>query len=145
MRKIKFLTLIFLILFIFLMAISCAKQEEPSKDEKKEAEKPNLKQATYVGTEKCSSCHSGIEEMVESNSHGTAFKPLENYNVNSDASIIIYEDIKEGEAKSFKLSEAKIAGVMSDHYVIGLLNGKYYRVAAVHKENENWKLKEKLK
>jgi len=119
--------------------MGCAKKDEPAPDGKKD-EEINQAQAIYVGSDKCYGCHTGKEEEVSANSHGTAFKSLESFNVKIDEQIKVYEEVKDGEPKTYSLQDAKIAGVMSDHYVIGALDDKYFRVAGVHLENGQWKL-----
>jgi len=138
----KIWLVIIIIIFIMFVSLACAKKEEaPEKKEPGKKEEQKAEQAVYVGSDKCYSCHSDVKDMVTVNAHGQAFKPLENYNVSLNENITVYESVKEGEPKKFKLNEAKITGVMSDHYVIGKLEGKYYRLAAVKEENSQWVLK----
>ena len=119
--------------------MGCAKKDEPAPDGKKD-EEINQAQAIYVGSDKCYDCHTGIKEEVSANSHGTAFKSLESFNVEIDENIKVYEEVKDGEPKTHSLKAAKIAGVMSDKYLIGTLDDKHFRVAGVKMENGQWKL-----
>lgn len=143
MGKLKMTIIYILALFVFLFPMGCSKKEEtPPQKEENMVEKDNSQQeASYVGPEKCYSCHEGVKDALAQNSHGTAFKSLESYNINIDKEIFLYEDVSEGEGKSYKLEEAEIVGVMADHYVVGSFGGDYYRIAAIEGEKDSWQLK----
>lgn len=135
-KRAYYLTMIVIILSIF--ALGCMKEQTPQESEQKEEQKQE--ERVYVGSEKCYGCHTEAKEQVAKNAHGNAFKPLEDYNVQLNENVKIFEEVKDGEPKDYTLSQVKIAGVMSDHYVIGSLNDKFYRIAAVESENDKWKL-----
>ncbi|NLT95429.1 MAG: hypothetical protein GXW85_07840 [Clostridia bacterium] len=139
--KKTYLTFVILITIVFVLSVifmGCMKKEDTEKPGTEKEQKQEEK--VYVGSEKCYGCHKDIKEQMAENAHGKAFKPLESYNVELDKNIKVYQEVEGGEPKSFDLSQVKVAGVMSDHYVIGSIDNKYFRVAAVESENGKWKL-----
>ncbi|MFZ5945462.1 MAG: cytochrome c3 family protein [Bacillota bacterium] len=139
MKNKRILVIFFLVFLFLLFPLGCRQQETPKEDNKVE-EPQGQEQATYVGADKCYGCHADFKDMVANTAHVKGFQPLESYNVQPDSKITIYEDVKEGEPKSYNLSDAKIAGVMANEYVVGSIEGKYYRLASVKEEGGKWKL-----
>ncbi|MGI6227023.1 MAG: cytochrome c3 family protein [Peptococcales bacterium] len=118
-----------ILIFLLILTMGCMKKGEQ-----------NLDQAVYVGSGKCTDCHREIKNHIGANPHWTAFKPWKDYKISIDQTRKIYTDDNEGNSRSYSLGETQIVGVMSDYYVVGKLDDKLYRVAAIKKENDKWQI-----
>jgi predicted CXXCH cytochrome family protein len=132
-----YLTLIIVILSVLLWG--CMKEKSPQEQDQGLGE--NKAEKVYVGSDNCFGCHTEIKEQVAQNAHGNAFKPLKNYDLKIDDKVKVYEEVEDGEPQGYHLSQVNMVGVMSDHYVIGSLDDKYFRIAAVEREDGKWILK----
>lgn len=138
MKKNKIIYLILVCFLFFLFPLSCAKKEEPTPTKPPIERDPKTDQITYVGHEKCFTCHEQAKDSLANNPHLSAFKSLESFNITIDENIKIYPETA---TNGVDLKDAKIAGVMSNSYVIGSINDKYYRLATVKKTDSIWELK----
>lgn len=103
----------------------------------------------YVGNETCKGCHATKFDVVPGTNHFKAFKPLSDYPLTAPAGPITVFDAATTEnpkSTTIDLSKDKVYGVMVDDYIIAQIpesagfKEKIYRVAAVKKEGDKWKI-----
>lgn len=129
-------------LFVFLLVTGCNQKVVPPTE-------PPIGQppatASYVGSDSCEYCHTESHKGFTKSEHYNTFKPLSEYNISDlPNEITIFDTANKENPASAALDLSTVSGVMVDHYVVakapaGFTN-PYYRVAAVHKEGENWEL-----
>ena len=104
---------------------------------------------SYVGTNTCKQCHTGVYDTASHTSHFDAFKPLANYPLDKPLTPITVFDAANTEkptSTTLDLSKAKVYGVMVNDYVIAEVptdagfKNKLYRVAALKKTDDKWTL-----
>lgn len=103
--------------------------------------------ADYAGTDSCKNCHKKTHSGFIKSNHYNTFKPISAYNIpDLPEEITVFDTSKSENPPSATIKLAEVYGVMVDDYVIAPIpaaagfSAEVYRVAAVHKEGDSWKL-----
>lgn len=104
--------------------------------------------ATYAGDDTCKACHAEKLTDYHTTKHSMAFKPLSSYQtVDPLGTIKVFDSANKETATSAQIDltkEGNVLGVMVDDYLVAAVPGfkeKYYRIAAIEKEGDKYKLK----
>jgi len=117
-----------------------ANEKAPAQEEKA----PAPAEATYVGDDGCTSCHSEASKGFHGTQHAGALKPVTDFQLNGELPKVKLFDGGDAENKTpteVDLATANIYGVMMDHYVLGEVpgfKGTVYRVAALEKNGDKY-------
>ena len=144
MKRKHLILLLGVFLLVFFVVIGCKQEVEPP-GEPPVGQPPAT--ANYVGSDSCEYCHTESHKGFTKTQHYNAFKPLSEYNISDlPNEITIFDTANTESPKSATINLSEAYGVMVDDYVIapvpataGFTN-EVYRVAAIHKEGDNWTL-----
>ena len=129
-------------LFVFLVVTGCRQEVVPPTEPPVEQPPATV---SYVGTDTCKNCHTESHAGFTKTEHFNTFKPLSEYNISDlPNEITIFDTANKENPASATLDLSTVSGVMVDDYVVAKapsgFTGDYYRVAAVHKKDDNWVL-----
>lgn len=140
MKK-KHLVLLLGVFLLLFLAVTGCNQGVETPSEPPVGQPPAT--ASYVGTDTCKNCHTESHSGFTQTDHYNTFKPLSDYNISDlPNDITIFDTASDDNPASATLDFSTVSGVMVDHYVIAKaptgFESPYYRVAAIHKEDDNW-------
>jgi hypothetical protein len=132
-------------MLVVLAVVGCQKEPTPAPTPTDQTPIPTA--ANYVGSDTCKNCHKESHAGFTQSQHYNTFKPLSEYSIaDLPKEITVFDTAAKENPKSTTIDLSTTSGVMVDHYVVAQVpatagfTGELYRVAAVHKEGDNWEL-----
>ncbi|MDN5323118.1 MAG: hypothetical protein PWQ67_1572 [Clostridia bacterium] len=131
------------VLILIFILTGCT-GNDPDKNKKEKIDTKKVQEmSAYIGSEACISCHTETGQGFTMTSHANIFKPLDQYNLNWDQKVVIWDDANKENPAEKEINLKNSYGVMMDHYVVAKVDGftkDLYRVAALEKTDQGFKI-----
>ncbi|MFZ5942719.1 MAG: cytochrome c3 family protein [Bacillota bacterium] len=124
-----------------LLLVGCAGNLPDNKEKINTKEVQEM--AAYIGSDACITCHDETGKGFAMTSHAGIFKSLEQYDVDWNQTVTIWDDSNKENPVSKEFNLKNSYGVMMDDYIVAEVeefSGKLYRIAALEKTEQGYKI-----